>query len=492
MLYLGAEVATSGEISSSTLLRARRVIRHYKKLIEHRKVDEVICVATSAIRSAKNGDDVVQALSKTLGYKIRVISGEEEAKLIFRGISALSTLPESRILATDMGGGSLELMAGQRHGLEDAKSVPLGASRIARELKVSDPLRVEDIKAIEEKCDSLFEDFKNEFSSELFSHIVVSSGTLTTLVNMARAKADGRVPPRLTSNIATRKEIMAIADDLIKLDTDDRQALIGYDFTRNEFLPTAAVIAKKIMSLASKQATWMASAYALREGIALSIADEHSADSMPSSKSETADATINFLVEKMQLLTSESPIISHSKHISVLSSQLFDSTKSLHKLKKSEKEVLKHASLVHDIGETISHSKHDQHGTYILSSIPLAGFTPEEATLLKGIVRWHRNKDPKASDKLVGTLDEAQLQKAQWLTAIFRVADGADSSKRQLVKSISASVKPDTIFIKLESNDDIELEIYSARRKRVLLENISGRDVVIQQVPLGQGQQVRA
>jgi len=146
MLYLGAEVATSGEISSSTLLRARRVIRHYKKLIEHRKVDEVICVATSAIRSAKNGDDVVQALSKTLGYKIRVISGEEEAKLIFRGISALSTLPESRILATDMGGGSLELMAGQRHGLEDAKSVPLGASRIARELKVSDPLRVEDIK----------------------------------------------------------------------------------------------------------------------------------------------------------------------------------------------------------------------------------------------------------------------------------------------------------------------------------------------------------
>lgn len=490
MLYLGAEVASNGEISQASLLRARRVMRHYKNLISHRKAEIVTCVATSAMRSAKNGDQVVQALSKTLGHRIDVISGDREAQLIFRGISALSTLPESRVLAVDMGGGSLEVMAGQRYGLEYAKSVPLGASRLARELRVSDPLTSKDIKAIENKCDVFFQDFARNYPASLFKNIVASSGTLTTLITMARAKADGHSPGTMTSAIASKDEMMQIANDLIELSINERKQLSGYDKDRSEFLPTAAVIAKKIIGLASEKATWMISPYALREGIALTAADEL-LQTPPSSKTETASATVNMLVEKIKLLSPDSTIINHSEHVKDLSTQLFNATKPLHKLKDNDRSVLRHAAMLHDIGETISHSKHDQHGAYILSSIPLAGFTPEEAALLRGIVRWHRSKDPKKSDKFAGHFNEMEFHKVSWLSALLRIADGADSSKRQLVNAAKLSIKPDAIFIKLVSDKDIELEIYSARRKRLLLEKISGKDVVIQQEFSGQAQKVQ-
>ena len=250
LLYLGAEVASTGEISAASLLRAKRVIRHYKTLISRHNVEIVKCVATSAIRSAKNGDQVIESLTKTLGHEVKVISGVLEAEIIFRGISAVSSLPESRVLNIDMGGGSLELMAGQRYGLEYAASEPLGASRLARELKVSDPLTKKDIEKIEKKCDKYFKEFKDNFKSSAFFNFFVSSGTLNTLVSMARSKTDGYVPAANSNVSVTSKEMMNICEDIITSNKEERQQMLGYDANRNEFIQTAAVTAKKIAALA--------------------------------------------------------------------------------------------------------------------------------------------------------------------------------------------------------------------------------------------------
>lgn len=489
ILHLGAEVASSGNISPSSLLRARRVIRHYKNLIERHMVEEVMCVATSAIRSASNGDEVIAALTKTLGHHVRVISGEEEARTIFRAISAISTLPESRVLACDMGGGSLELMAGQRHGLEHAISVPLGASRVARELHVSDPLSEDDIANITEKYKKSLKAFTQEYPPDLFSHIVASSGTLTTIVSMARALTDGYVSPPLSVITATSHEISTVCTTIISAVPDQRRKLLGYDNARDEFLSTAAVIARGLMSTVASHASWMISPYALREGLAFLAADKEGAHDA-SSLTEIAGNTIADLEHRMSVFTPVKPVkevtkslnlVDHGRHVAELSQSLFDQLKSLHKLPKHNRELLGFGARLHDIGETISHSKHDQHGGYILSSIPLVGFSPEDATVLRGIVRWHRIKNPKKSDRFVGRLSDDDFHRTQWLCAILRIADGADSGKAQNVSSISASIKPDVVFLRFSSTDDCELELYSARRKRALLESMIDRDVVIEQ-----------
>lgn len=488
LLYLGAEVAKSGGISEASLLRAKRVMRHYKTLISRHNVDVVKCVATSAIRSATNGDHVIESLSKTLSHDVKVISGVLEAEIIFRGISAVSSLPETRVLNIDMGGGSLEIMAGQRHGLEFAASEPLGASRLATELKVSDPLTTEDIKNIEKKCDVHFKEFKNHFKTNDFSNIVVSSGTLNNLVTIARARVDGFLPA-INSNISvTAKELIGACDELIKTDKKSRKKILAYDDARSDFIQTAAVIAKKVAKLAHNDSPWYSSPYALREGLVLKIGDEHLSEGH-NSQHEISNATISKIEKKILALENAmndgnnvtSHIFSHSQNVLEISVKIFNALKELHGMNRQELELLKYGARLHDLGETISRSKHDIHGAYILFNTVLPGFSPNEATMLRSIIRCHRSHDPKISDRFVGRLDENDLIKVKWLTAILRIADGIDSGKVNAVEKIKIAINPDVIYIYLHSKTDIELEVYSARRKRLLLEEMSSRDIIISQ-----------
>lgn len=500
LLYLGAEVAKSGEISSASLTRARRVIRHYKTLIERHDVKIVRCVATSAIRSASNGSQVIESLSKSLGHEIRVISGDEEAETIFRAISALSALPETRILGCDMGGGSLELMAGQRHGLEYACSVPLGASRLASQLEVNDPLSKTDIENIETQCQNLFKDFAQRYPKDLFSNIVASSGTLTTLVSMARANVDGFVSPPMTIISAETSEIENICQSLIKKSPKDRSKMIGYDKARDIYLPTAAVVALEIMKLGSKSSNWMISPYALREGMVLKIADKHVlafADEI-----SIANKTIDDLVQRITHIRSsddsqrtnvnsnKSLLVSHGENVQKLSLTLFDQLKPVHQLDNTQRRLLDYGARIHDIGETISHSKHDQHGAYILSNIPLTGLSPEEAKMIRGMIRWHRSRNPRENEQFVGKLNERDLITAKWLTAILRIADGADAGKSGAVSKINVTINPDVVFLRFFCETDCELELYSARRKRHLFEQISQRDLVIEPATIGHQQEL--
>lgn len=488
LLYLGAEVATTGKISPSSLERARRVMRHYKTLIKRHNVEAVKCVATSAIRTAINAANVIEVLTKTLGHQVRVISGEEEAKTIFRAISAVSSLPESRILACDMGGGSLEIMAGQRYGLEHAFSAPLGASRVARTIEVSDPLCENDISYIIKEWKKYFGEFGISFPANLFSHVVVSSGTLTSLITVARAMVDGHIAPPLVTTKCSAVELKSACEEIIRLPSKKRKKILGYDKTRDEYMPTAAVIALEISKLVSPDASWIISPYALREGMVLRIADEYNDEVVD--QYSAAKSTIDDLENRMSAFTptkhhrehnqETSPLVVHGRKVGQLAQQLFDGLQIIHNLPERDKTILGYAGRLHDIGETISHSKHDQHGAYILSSIPLVGFSPEEAILLRGIVRWHRTRDPRSNERFVGRMDDLELQKAKWLSAIIRIADGADAGKSRSIETLNVTVHPDVIFIRCSTKTDSELELYSARRKRDLLEEVSGRDVVIE------------
>ncbi len=477
-LYLGAEVAQNKKIGHAALLRSKRVLRNYRNIIKKLNVDKTVAVATSAIRSAENGDETIDALSKTLGTEINVISGDLEARIIFRAISAYRSLPESRILALDMGGGSLELMAGQRNLLEHAISIPLGASRVSNLLEVNDPLSANDIENIKSLFNNHVKEFKKSYTPELFTQVVVSSGTLSTIVNMARAKEDGYIPPPLSSISATSNEIENICKDIIDSKEKERKSFLAYDENRSDLIPTACVIALELLKLTKSDISWMISPYALREGLVLVEADKH-LDFEPSSQNEIMSATVEDLTKKLDLLVPNSS--AHSANVANIALKLFDELKQVHGLKTEDRELLKHCAKLHDIGDSITHTKHDQHGAYVLSNIPLTGFSASQASILRAVVRWHKNKTPKKHDEFFGKLSDKEFHRAKWLAAILRVADGTDCAKNGIVTDIEIAIKPDVIFLRLDAKSDCELELYSTRRKRLLLEEMTDRDLIVQQ-----------
>ncbi len=157
----------------------------------------------------------------------------------------------------------------------------------------------------------------------------------------------------------------------------------------------------------------------------------------------------------------------------------------LHGLDDGDRELFEYAALLHDIGEHVSHDDHDRHSAYLVAHGQLRGFDPEEILLLTALVRWHRRGDPKANDDLVGELDEDARDKVRRLTALLRIADGLDRSRKQVVTRVAARVSPSLVLLRVSTDGDPELELWGARRKRELFERVFDRELELTAHPSG-------
>src|SRR5215475_478330 len=151
MLRLGDDVARNGRISPAAADRAVASVRRLRQLADASGAHEVIAKATSAIRTAANGSELVDRIEAETGVEVEVISGTEEARLIFAAVRASVVLDPSPALCIDLGGGSVEIMIGDAAGLRWATSLPLGVGRLTAECVRDDPPSKSDRRRLDER-----------------------------------------------------------------------------------------------------------------------------------------------------------------------------------------------------------------------------------------------------------------------------------------------------------------------------------------------------
>src|SRR5512135_26221 len=150
MAPLGDGAFGSQHLSDEAITRSLAVIRHLVTLAKNKGYDRLIAVATSAVREAKNGGDFIDLVKGQTGLTVRVITGTEEARLIFLGIQNSVPMTEQPVLGVDVGGGSVELMVGNREQLLHAKSLKLGAIRLADQFLKRTPPSDTTLRSLEE------------------------------------------------------------------------------------------------------------------------------------------------------------------------------------------------------------------------------------------------------------------------------------------------------------------------------------------------------
>ncbi|MGZ9146659.1 MAG: Ppx/GppA phosphatase family protein, partial [Nitrospira sp.] len=133
MTRLGNGVFATKRLSDEAMSRALDVLKTLVTLARNKGFERIVAVATSAVREAQNGGDFVSLLMEQAGLRVKVISGTEEARLIFLGVKHSIALPDGPTLVVDIGGGSVELIVGNRDGLIHGKSLKLGAIRLAEQ-----------------------------------------------------------------------------------------------------------------------------------------------------------------------------------------------------------------------------------------------------------------------------------------------------------------------------------------------------------------------
>lgn len=175
MVRLGDSTFNGGVISPEAFARAAEALRSFKKIAERHHCDAVIAAATSATREAVNGGDFVRAMRDETGIDLQVISGEEEARLIYLGARSVLPLGNRRALLIDIGGGSVELMVGDARELYFQKSLKLGVLRLLSQLH-GDPVSADDRAHLAEYCHRELEKIALPMQRIGFDFVTISAG----------------------------------------------------------------------------------------------------------------------------------------------------------------------------------------------------------------------------------------------------------------------------------------------------------------------------
>ena len=476
MLRLGDVVSKHGSIPPSAADQAVATVRRFRLLAEAAGATELLAKATSAIRRAANGAELVDRIEEETGVEVDVISGHEEARLIFNAIRASVVLDPAPAICLDLGGGSLEIMIGDARGMQWATSLPLGVARLTAEYVQSDPLSKRDRRALRDHVVAELAPAR-EVAEQFRPRLAVgSSGTLECLAQMVAARRD-EDPSSLNQLTITRQELEPLHKEIVGSNASERLRMPGLDARRVDLVVAGSMLLTTAMEEFDLDALTI-SEWALREGIVLDAVGRH--------PSERSDPRAIRRESVLSLARRCNWPERHSRQVSLLALELCDATVALHELDDHDRELLDYAALLHDIGEHVSSAGHHRHSAYLVRNGQLRGFSPEEIELLAAIVRWHRSGDPRVSDEFP-LLDGNAIARVRALTAVLRIADGLDRSREQHVYGLDAMVTPSLVLLRLRTHGDAELEIWGARRKRALFEKLFEREVELTAHPAFHG-----
>jgi exopolyphosphatase / guanosine-5'-triphosphate,3'-diphosphate pyrophosphatase len=428
MLHLGRVVAQHGGVPEPEIARAEATVAHLTALARRSGSLEHLAVATSALRDADNGIEVLTRLSDAAGTPVRTLSGEEEARLAYLGVrAAVAVAAEGEpVLVVDLGGGSLELAVGTGAEVAWSTSTPLGVSRLSS-VVADDPARRRDLKALLARVDDALSDVDTVVRDLRPRTAIAVGGTVRALARVVAAEDAVWLPTTLNQLHLPVAELARMRDELTAMDLEARLAVPGMKERRADHLHIAAVVlCRTLERLGVEQA--VISDWGLREGLLL---DAHGAATTARSGAELRAGEI------ARLRTTFPTDDRHLDHLAALAGQLFDDLRDVHGLASEDRELLQHAARLHDVGETVALRRHPVHGAYLLTNAELRGFAPAEIAILATLVRFHRSRGIGERDAPFASLSAADQDRTRRLLPLLQIADRCDRTGDRRTREIT-------------------------------------------------------
>ena len=246
MVRLGRRSFTTGRLTAESMDLAVRAQMNFKPLGRLRRVERLRAVATSAVREARNRAEFIRRIKRETGITVEVISGLDEARLIFKAARHALGLDGGPHLLVDVGGGSVELVLVRDGRPLWMRSVKLGAARLAERFLADDPPSREQLEKLEAHLERVIGGLMRKARRAGVIRAIGTSGTINTMVAMARSSR-GEELGRLHGASATASEISDLTRDLVEANAALRVDLPGIDAKRVDLMPAAATLVNFIL-----------------------------------------------------------------------------------------------------------------------------------------------------------------------------------------------------------------------------------------------------
>jgi exopolyphosphatase/guanosine-5'-triphosphate,3'-diphosphate pyrophosphatase len=471
---LGESVFRTGAVSEEALRAACAVLARMAALYRKLDVVGVRAVATSAIRDTRNPHEFLARASEAAGTPVEIISGREEARLIFLGVE--STWPQTgkRTLMIDIGGGSAEIIGAEDGVLKEAFSKPLGAVRLREIFLKEDPPTALQLHQMHEYIQA-----KLDAPVRRLGHAGWDRAIATSATAAAVAHAVARIPGSRREEIDRLRtptpEVSKLYRRLAALHLAGRRRITGIGPKRAEIIvPGVAVLLDFLREFQ------LPAVYYCRAGVRDGIIADLAARNVGAELSRlTADQRRE--VQDLGRRYGVSP--EHARRVANIAHLLFTALQPLHSLPPAAGKLLEAAAYLIDVGHYVSDSGHHKHSYYVVSNSDMAGFTQRERMLVACLCRYHRKSLPSPVHGQYQALPADDRRAVLFLIPLLRLADNLNRSRQQRIRDIECRLRDGEVVLDIKSSHDIDLEQWGAERAGEAFSQVYHRPVTVERQP---------
>ncbi len=255
---LGRGFYQSNELQPQAIAQTTRAVTEFAAAARERKATSIRIIATSAVRDAVNSGELTGAIRQLAGLDVEVLSGEQEADLVFHGVTTDPTLGDQTLLLLDVGGGSTEFILGHHQHKHFSASFPLGSVRLLESYPPSDPPQQKDLRAcrrwtknflekeVYPELQPVIQEQRQTNQSE--PHLVGTGGTAAILARM-EARIDKYNRARIEATHVSLEQVRWHVEHLWSLPLEKRKQVTGLPSSRADVILPGAVIYEAVMGL---------------------------------------------------------------------------------------------------------------------------------------------------------------------------------------------------------------------------------------------------
>ncbi|MBQ8418067.1 MAG: Ppx/GppA family phosphatase [Phascolarctobacterium sp.] len=469
-LRLSQKVDSKNMLTEAAFASTIETMKSFAYMCNIYRVDKTIAVATAAIRNAYNGVDLVSKVMEETGIQLHIISGNTEAYISYLGV--INTLDVKDGIIFDLGGGSTELILFQNRQIVESVSLPLGAVNTTGMFNTRN-----------EMPPNVFSDINYFIMSHLDRYPWLKQQGLPLIGVGGTARTFAKIVQRSKKYPATKIHNYAVPAQVFRsyfnklrgTNLEQRKKISGLSSERSDIILAGCSIISCLFDITASKKL-IISGCGLREGLFFDYYCK--AHNLPL----VADNILKRSCENiLKLYTADT---SHSRHITALALNMFDSWPKLHGLPKNNRKLLETAALLHDIGITINFYSHARHSAYMIQNAQLFGLTHKEQIIAAAIAGWHNGVSKNYfRDRFYKEL----LEDEDWtvinkLALLLALAESLDYSQTNQVNNIHPYLDKRGAILKIFAKDIPSIEMHQLEAHRSWFKKVFSSELTVELV----------
>jgi len=470
-----------GNLTEESIQRALVTLKRFKEYCTSNGVNQILTAATSAVREAPNGQNFIRRVFDETEIKIELISGSEEARLIYLGVLSGMAFEDQSYVIIDIGGGSTELILADKEDAIALTSSRVGAVRLKNDFLNKDPVNLERSKFlttfIQGSLEPSIRKIKSRSNEDKPLSMIATSGTATSLGNLILDDL-GESKQKMHGYKFSRENLQKVLEKLIKMPVSEIKKMPSMSEKRAEIIIPGALILNTSMEMLNFNELTI-SERSLREGLVV--------DWMLRKGIIKNELNIQSNIRKTTIIHQASKFgvnKTRTEKVIDIAFQIYDQTKNIfHSGSDSKaKELLWAASNLYNCGKYVNISSYHKHSWYLIKNCELLGYSQEETNIIAAIARYHRKTLPKKRHESWQNLisKENKLLVLE-MSLILRLSAALDQRPDKVISSVQINLQGHIITFELIplNNNDLLLEKWNLGLCRNVIKELKNLDLKV-------------